>query len=357
MREKEHHRKFKRHQIRWKAAVVFDEPDQRPILFTQTTNLSVGGVAIISNYGDLTGCLVTLLLGLQSQSADTPKMLTLSACVVSTTRTPTESRYQHGLRFENLDRETVELLGSLIDGKESVHVSNDANAQDAATVPATWWESRRLAALKQRALSRQLEQDKPNSKKQNDKKVSLAIEKTYRYLEEFTDRLNTIRPEYAKPYSIAGLPNFDGLVWERGQVTCIKKEILPGTRQFEQVTLVFKLSGSKNLYATREPPAGDELKSLLRDTGIEFTTREERNDHNTIVKTLFEIPCEVWAKLELIGNFDSGKLLLRTRNIERFGMMDYELDPAAISDELLDELSEFIRGENINIGTLLLNKT
>jgi hypothetical protein len=357
MRDNEHRRKSKRHQINWKAAVVFDESDQRPILYTQTTNLSIGGVAIVSDYGDLTGCMVTLLLGLQSQNSDAPKMLMLSSCVVSTTRAPTESRYQHGLRFDNLDRETVELLGSLIDGKESVPVSNAANAQVAAMMPATWWESRRLAALKQRVLSRQLELEKPNSEKQNDEKVSLAIEKTYRYLEEFTDRLNTVKPEYAKPYSINGVPNFDGLVWEMGQVSCIKKEILPGTRQFEQVTLVFKLSGSKSLYVTQEPPADDALKTLLSDTKIEFTTREERNDHNTIVKTLFEIPCEVLARLELIGNFDTGKLLLRTRNIERFGMMDYELDPTAISDDLLDELSEFIRGENINIGPLLLTKT
>lgn len=42
--------------------MVFDKADGKPILHTETQDLSIGGTAIHSDYSDLTGSLVTLLL-------------------------------------------------------------------------------------------------------------------------------------------------------------------------------------------------------------------------------------------------------------------------------------------------------
>ena len=93
---------------------------------------------------------------------------------------------------------------------------------------------------------------------------------------------------------------------------------------------------------------------MLQDTSIEFTTLQERNDRGSVVATKFIIPCEIKASLQLIGNFETGKLLLKMRNVEHFGTVEHVLVPAAITEEGLNELSRFILGETRRIGPLLL---
>ena len=60
MTAREHRRKSKRYAVRWKAAVVFDKMYGKPILHTQTQDLSVDGTAMVTDYEDLTGNMVTL---------------------------------------------------------------------------------------------------------------------------------------------------------------------------------------------------------------------------------------------------------------------------------------------------------
>ena len=80
---------------------------------------------------------------------------------------------------------------------------------------------------------------------------------------------------------------------------------------------------------------------------------QERNERRAVVGTKFIIPCEVRASLQLLGNFDTGKLVLKTRNVERFGTTEHMLAPEAITEEWLKELARFILGQSRRIGSLL----
>ena len=64
--------------------------------------------------------------------------------------------------------------------------------------------------------------------------------------------------------------------------------------------------------------------------------------------------CEVSASVLLEGNFKTGRILLRTRNVERFGILEHQLVPEAITQESLEEFAGFILGETNRIGPLLL---
>lgn len=80
MEYKEHRRKSKRYPIQWKAAVVFDRSTGKPTLHTQTDDLSAGGAAIHSDYSDITGSTVTLLLAQpQGDEGEAPKMIRVRA--------------------------------------------------------------------------------------------------------------------------------------------------------------------------------------------------------------------------------------------------------------------------------------
>jgi hypothetical protein len=211
-----------------------------------------------------------------------------------------------------------------------------------------------LDQLRQAARAKQLEAQQPDTKEQMIPRVSAAVEKVYRYLKQFAGQLKSEKPAYAKEYTIPGVPKFDGLKWVDVQADFRTRELSATTKVFEQVTLNFHLSANKVLSVVREIPADEKLKQVLQDTRIEYTTQQERNDRGSIVGTKFIIPCEVKANLQLLGNFDTGKLLLKTRNVEHFGTLEHVLSPEAITEESLKELSRFILGESRALGPLLL---
>lgn len=360
MEKKDHRRKSKRYPVRWKAAVVFDKADGKPILHTQTQDLSVGGTAISSSYAGLTGSIVTLLLASPvRRSGEVPKMLKVRARVVSTIKSPAVTDFRHGMSFVQSKDDDLNMLVELLGDAEAPSPGGTAvaaappSATPAATAPAPAGGGR-LAQLRQLALAKQSEQKKPDPQEEMNARVSGALERAFQFLKEFTEQLNIVKPAYTKGYSIVGVPNFDGLTWEDGSIDFRTRETSPTIKRYEQVSLHFRLSANKQLRVTRESPLHEKLKQLLLENNIEFTTQEELNERGSLVRMTFVLPCEVKASLHLVGNFDTGKLVLKTRNIERFGMLEHLLDPGAITEESLDELTGFILGESSRVGPLLL---
>lgn len=350
MEDKEHRRKSKRYPVRWKTAVVFDKADGKPILHTQTEDLSVGGAAIRSNYGDLTGTVVTLLLAhTAAQGGEPPKMLKVRARVVSSVQSPAMAGFRHGLSFVRSADDGLDILAGLLAAAEPAGAGGSA-----AAAPSAAAGSSRLAQLKQLAQAKLAEQAKPDTQPQIDARVSAAVEKAYSYLKEFTDQLNLLKPAYAKEYAIVGMPGFDGLVWDAGKIDLHSRETSPTTKVFDQLTLQFRLTANKQLRVTRDSPAHEKLKQVLADNKIEFNSNEERNERGVVVRVTFVVPCEVKGTLQLAGNFKTGKLLLRTRNVERFGLLEHVVAPEAVTDESLDELTGFLLGESSRVGPLLL---
>ena len=134
MENKEHLRKSKRYPVRWKVAVVFDKTGGKPVLHTQTEDLSIGGAAIRSNYGDLTGSLVTLLLAHPVRhSGEVPKMLKISARVVSSVQPPGVSSFRHGLSFVRSNDDGLDILAAFLGAAESAGPGGAATPAASAT--------------------------------------------------------------------------------------------------------------------------------------------------------------------------------------------------------------------------------
>jgi len=241
-------------------------------------------------------------------------------------------------------------------GGEIVPDALPSATPNAAPTPSAREGSSRLAKFKQLSLTKQSEEktSKAASQQEIDARVGGAVERAFLYLKEFTEHLNIVKPAYAKEYSIVGVPKFEGLLWDGSQIDFRTRESSPMTRVYEQLTLHFRLSANKQLRATRDIPADEKLKQALLDAKIKFATQEERNERGSLVRRTFVLPCKVEAALQLIGNFDTGKLLLSTHNIGHFGTLEHVLATEAITEESLDELTGFILGESNRIGPLLL---
>lgn len=368
MADQEHRRRFKRQPVHWKAAVVFEKMNGKPVVHTETQDLSIGGAAILSNYSDVTGSLVAMLLAPPpQQGGEIPKMLKIRARVVSSVHLPAMSGFRHGLSFVQLPDDAMNVLAGILRAAEAGSPSGEAApATNLAATPAASAApapqpapaaSSRLAKFKQLAQSKQVEEQKSVPQEQINARVSTAVERTYRYLKEFTEQLNIVKPAYAREYSIVGVPKFDGLVWTESRIDLRTRETSPITKVFEQFTLQFKLVAKRQIRVTRDCPADERLKQQLFETMIKFTTQEERSERGSVVRRTFILPCEVEASLQLAGNFRTGMLILRTRNVGHFGLEEHVLAPEAITEESLDELTGFILGESGHIGPLLLQGT
>lgn len=339
---REHRRTSKRYRVRWKAAVVFDQATGRPILHTETQDLSTGGAAIRSEYGDLTGTFITLLLAQPGPPDRTSKMLKVRAKVVSCVPTPNKSGFRHGLSFVRSPDDGLTMLEDLLKASsdEPPPPSVAAGSPDA---------TQRLNMLKQMAQAKLAEVKKSDPQEEISRHVSEALDRAYRYLKEFAEQLDVLKPAYAnKGYTVPGVPEFSGLAWESGSA-----DLQFGTaKRPEKVSLHYRITGNKNVRATREFPRSEKVKQMLIEHKIEYHAKEQRNAKGSLESTTFMFNCEIKASLTLEGRYDTGKLLLKGRNVEHFGAIEHLIGPEAVTPQSLEELASVILGES-NRLTLL----
>ena len=354
---KEHRRKHKRYPVRWKAAVVFDRSAERPVLHTETFDLSAGGGAIRTDYGDLTGSIVTILLARPPrQPGEQPRMLKIQARVVSSAQTSGKPAYRHGMSFIRADG--LEGLEELL---QTAGAASGGAAEPAAAAPvlAEAAPVGRLAALKQAAQAKLLDDAaKANSESKEllEDRVSEALKRSYWYFKEMVEQLDVLNPDVpGKGYAIHRVPEFADFAWDVGKLDLRSRETSPIRKLFTKVILDFRLSKRKPmLKVERDYPESEKLKQALKDYGLEFSSRDTRTESGAIAKTTFGIAFEVVCKLELEGNYDTYKLLLKMRNVERFGIAEHVIAPEAVTQESLEELTGFILGETSKVGPLIL---
>lgn len=368
---KEHRRRHKRYPIRWKAAVVFDKSTGRPILHTETFDLSAGGGAIRTNYDDLTGSVVTILLAQPPRRpGEQPRMLKLQAKVVSSSMAPPRPGYRHGMSFVNTPPEGVSGLEEVLRAAAAGAVGEDpADAAIAATTASepiaaadtTIGMTGRLAALKIAAAQKaaaEAARAKSESREEKEDRVSDSLKRAYAYLKDLVEQLDVLKPDMpAKNYVIHGVPEFSELAWDVGKLDMLSREVSPIRKLWTRVTLDYRLAkGRPILRVERAPPANDKLKQMLKDYQIGFSSRDEKTPGGAVIKTIFGINFEVLCQLHFEADYGAGMIRLSTRNVERYGRAEYVIAPQAITQESLEELTAFILCESTKLGPLLLTK-
>lgn len=356
MEKKEHRRKSKRYPASWDATLVFDKANGTLVLNARTEDISSGGASILSEYADL-GVLVTLVLAAPPRrgGGDSPSFR-VRARIVSSKRRPSPPEFRHGLNFILSRGDGLEFLEDLLDAVAAAGRGEEANPP-AASAPAAPAAGGRLAQFRQIAQAKLAEEKRPDPQEDRATRVSDALQRAYQYLKDLAEQLNIVKPAYAKGYAIVGVPEFGNLAWESGRADLRNRDISPSRKICEQVTLNFRISGNKNIRVSRESPASDRLKQLLTDNKIEFKAHEERNQRGSLARTVFEFACEVRASVVLEGDLKTGGILLKARNVERFGILEHQLAPEAITEASLEEFAGFILGETNRIGPLLLKSS
>lgn len=358
MDTKVNRRKSRRHPARWKVAVVLDNPGGEPIvLHTHTVDLSLGGMAIVSERNEKTDTDVTVLLVQPLRPGmDQPKILKARARVVSSA--PSDPGHRLGLKFIEWTDDSLESFAKLLGAFEAARSQEAAGAAPAAAAeeasgPITYSRLNRLREQAQAMLS---EKDGSGARERADESVSDALKRAYEYLKELASQLNVVKPGF-HGYAIVGIPDFSGLAWEKGGADYRKRDLSPTKWHYERVTLGYRLSGGKQIRVAFEGPRSNRMKQLLTENRIEFAAQESRNDRGVLDRVTFSFACEVTASVLLAADFDSGRIQLRLSNVGHFGILEHTLAPEAITEEALEEFAGFILGESSRFDLLLRKGT
>ena len=210
-----------------------------------------------------------------------------------------------------------------------------------------------LASLKQQAKAKlEGEQHSTTQQVQLLQLTSVTLERAFQYLNDFSRQLNILKPPYEKGYSFYGVADFEGMHWEEGRADYRMLQVSTEERCYDQVTMRYRLLGDKNFSLTRDNPAQEKLRKALFDHGITFKADEELNERARVERATFHFPCEIKAGLLIAAHPQNGGLLLRTRNIERFGTMEFHMPHAALDTAALDELALLILGKPSRIAQL-----
>ncbi len=351
MDKKSNRRKSERYSAKWNAAVVFDKPDTKPVLRTQTEDISMGGTAICSEYPDIAGAEITLLLAPPAAGeAGSAKPVKIRARVVSAVRIPNRSLYRHGVRFLQAPDNGLDILSEL--RRSAGEANAGASSPQGAKTEAPPAKSR-LAQLRELAQAKVAEESRSDPGEQRDLNVSDTLKRIYDYLKELAAQLDIVKPVFTRRnYAIAGVPEFADLVWTDARVFYNTKEIGLDQKLLTSASLHYRLSGKKQLQVSRDYPANQRLKRTLAENGIEFNEHNLKNESGSIAGSTFIFPCEVTAAIVFAARFATSEISVKMHNVERFGDTEIILVLDQFNDESFDELTRFILGETSRIGWL-----
>lgn len=166
----------------------------------------------------------------------------------------------------------------------------------------------------------------------------------FAWLNEFVRHLNTIKPAVARVYPLLNVGVFRGLGWQRG-LADYRTRMVAGEHLVSRVNFSCTLAGSGELEAEREGPAIEKLHWQLFELNVPFTTEEIRNSRGIVDRVRYRMPFEV--RMAAVFECDESTLAVRlyTKNVQRFGAVDYHLAPDMLVPAMFEEFGKLVLGK------------
>jgi hypothetical protein len=175
--------------------------------------------------------------------------------------------------------------------------------------------------------------------------LSASLGAAFHYLNDLVKQLNIIKPAVPKEFALAGNIVFSGMGWVEGTADARMLPTATEDRLYETLTARFRLAAPRQLEAERDVLGVEPLRKLLHDANIVFRVEERKNKRSQVESALFSFPCEVKAGFLIKADYATNDLVLRTRNIDRFGMMEFRLQPDDLTQATLDDLVQLMLGQ------------
>ena len=203
-----------------------------------------------------------------------------------------------------------------------------------------------LARFKQQAQSLQEGVDRRGAEQElHAQALSASLGAAFHYLDDLVKQLNIIKPAIPKEFIFPGNIVFAGMCWVEGAADFRMVPTATDDRRYESLTARFRIASPQQIAVERDAIGVEPLRKTLHDYGVAFSVEEKQNARHQVERARFVFPCEIKAGFLIKADYEAGNLLLRTRNVERFGMMEFRLQAGDLNQETLDELTRLFLGE------------
>lgn len=175
--------------------------------------------------------------------------------------------------------------------------------------------------------------------------LSASLGAAFHYLNDLIKQLNIIKPVVPKEFVFPGNIVFAGMSWVEGAADFRMLPTATEDRLYETMTARFRLSAPGQIQVERDTLGVEPLRKQLHDANIAFQLEERKNKRSQVESGLFTMPCEIRAGFLIKADYETDSLVLRTRNIDRFGMMEFRLQAGDLTQTALDELAQLMLGQ------------
>jgi len=267
--------------------------------------------------------------------------------------------------IESFDLEAAELSARREQAASSRGGMNDAALVFPEIVPASPWHSASveqekvqaiqperklqrsslLCELRQQAELRQRKLHAASTDRTlANESLDQALKHLFFFLHDFVQQLNILKPPIPRDFALLEQYAISQLSWREGFADYRTQSQSAGAL-VELVTFTCRLSGKGVPIIEKDGPAVEPFRRLLFDYGLPFNCKEFKNQRRYVERAEFEVRGEISVSARWRADFDQGRLILETRNLERLGSAVFSIHPECIDYPLLDDFGRLILGQ------------
>jgi len=191
------------------------------------------------------------------------------------------------------------------------------------------------------------EAERTQSIKANAATVDRALRKTFQYMYELFRQLNVVKPACPRTYDLLTVGKIDGLIQSDYRIE-FRTSQRDNKEHYENLSITFKRSKPEQLSVKREAENIERFRDLLWQNNMRFTSEPFRNERRVIIMEVFKINCDIICGVDIVGDYESGAIRFKLKNVEDFGPTLYTLEPDAVNDQSLEELATLLIGKDSN---------
>ena len=207
---------------------------------------------------------------------------------------------------------------------------------------------------KQADLQKGQEGDSAEQKKRHFDAVQAALKLVSRYLSELAKSLNVIKPPVRRSFAVEQTIKLDNL-FAVEYSAMDRRQTIEHKDHLRDVFIRFRWISEQPatiMAEKRSPPTIQRLREDLQSYGLRFNLNEVKNDRHIVERGVFAIQNEIGAAVTATGDWETGKIRLRLKNIERLGNFDFHYDADELDNALLEELAKVLLGQSNRFRTM-----
>lgn len=180
-----------------------------------------------------------------------------------------------------------------------------------------------------------------HARREREARLNKRLREFFRYLGEFSRHLDTIHPPVPGAYRFNAQTLIDGLHWKDSFVDS-RAASLSETAPLVMLQLRYTLAGAGQFVISRDIAQSGVFQNELTAMDMIYTVRDLRSAAGKLIAQEFVIDRAVKVTLTITPDYETDTLLLRTRNLDDFGAVDYSCSAEWLGAEFFDEFGRYL---------------